>query len=267
MKLLALVTALVCASGICLAADSSETLIVPPYPAQTPWKQIMDQRTAAARWMEWIPADQTEKDIRDIITRQDIYALKNQTPSFFIISWFRQLNTACGGLRVNGPTERIQDGNTIAYAQAYCTNQKGAAKDVDIFLKAIGGKDALYVVQKEFRRPAEPGATPGIRSFPGDQMEAVNASLEAHGAASEYLGQARLCPSSEPCAVPVSWPVDGKTTQSEVRERLGKPTMENQNPDGRHIDFYEGPDRLFRAYLYGKDNVLIRLSVHPPPKQ
>jgi hypothetical protein len=67
--------------------------------------------------------------------------------------------------------------------------------------------------------------------------------------------------------VPASWPVDGKTPQSEIRERLGQPFTENQNPDGRHIDFYKGPDGLVRTYLYGKDNVLIELSVHTMPKQ
>ena len=40
-------------------------------------------------------------------------------------------------------------------------NGSGAAKDVDILVKAISGHDALYVVQREFRRPAQPGATPG----------------------------------------------------------------------------------------------------------
>jgi hypothetical protein len=267
MRLAILGAAFACASSICFAAESSETLIVPPYPAQTPWKQIMDQRTPAMRWMEWIPADQTENDISDILTQQDIYALKEKTPSLFIVELFRALKSACEGLATTDLIERTESGYPVAYGKAYCTNQKGAAKDVDISLKVIAGKTALHVVQREFRRPALPGAIPGERSFPPDQREAAKATIVARFTADVYLTQVRLCPSAEPCAMPTSWPVYGKTHQSEVRERVGMPSTATPSPDGRHVDVYKGADGLFRAYLYDKDKMLVRLRVLEAPEQ
>ena len=199
MKRFGWITALVLVCTVNAVAQPTETLVVPPYPADVAWKQIMDQRAAGAMHMrEWIPADQTENDIRDILVQQNAYALKSLTPSIFVISQFRTLISACEGLKVNGPTERIEGDYTVAYSQMYCTNQKGAAKDVDIFVKAIGGKDALYVVQREFRRPATPGAKPGVRSFSGDQADAAKAAMEAQASASSYLRRVRLCPSAEP---------------------------------------------------------------------
>lgn len=256
-----------CLASIAMAADapSGETLIVPPYPGAAPWKKITDQHNERMTWIEWIPADQSESNITDILTQQNLYGAKRPSPSVFMILWFQNLKTACAGLRINGPVERVENGIAVAYGQAYCSNQKGADKDVDIFLKVIEGKGALYVVQREFRRPTEHGV-PGVRKFSGDDpLAASNAVIAAQATANEYLGQVHLCPSADPCPAPASWPVDGKTPQNEVRDRLGKPWAENQNPDGRHIDFYEGADGLIRAYLYGKDDVLVNLTVRTKP--
>lgn len=268
MKRLGWITVFVCMSGLGLAAEAAETLIVPPYPGAAPWKKINDQHNDRMTWIEWIPADQTENDVKDVITQQSVHGVKRPSPSVFMILWFQNLKTACASVRINGPMERVENDISVAYGQAYCTDQKGISKDVDIFLKVIEGKEGLYIMQREFRRPTERNPVPGVRTFSGDGAQAASkAAMEAQVAANDYLGQIRLCPSAEPCAVPASWPVDGKTPQSEIREKLGQPFTENQNPDGRHIDFYKGPDGLVRTYLYGKDNVLIELSVHTMPKQ
>ena len=89
--------------------------------------------------------------------------------------------------RVNGPKAASENGYRVAYAQAYCVNQTGAALDVDIFIKAVAGKDALYVVQREFHRPTEKGVA-GVRSASLDQ-------IKAQVAADKFLvSQVQLCP-------------------------------------------------------------------------
>jgi hypothetical protein len=268
MRLAILGAAFLCASNICLAADSSETLIVPPYPGQTPWTQTKHEQKELTETKEWRPSDQVGGAFRDQLSLTKIRNDSKRSSSQSIMIPFGILKITClGGVRINGPIERIENGATVSYSQAYCSNQYSTSEDLDIFTKTLRGQDHLYTVTRIFRRPTENNPVPGVRRFPGDQADAAKAAMEEQLAANQYLGQIRLCPSAEPCPIPTAWPIDGKTPQSEVRERLGKPTMENQSPDGRHIDFYEGPDGLFRAYLYGKDNVLIRPSVHTAPKQ
>jgi hypothetical protein len=75
------------------------------------------------------------------------------------------------------------------------STKKGAALDVDIFIKAIRGKDALYVVQREFRRPAQRGATPGLTEFSQDQFAEMKARLVAQQVADKFLVEdVQLCP-------------------------------------------------------------------------
>lgn len=201
MKRFGWITALVLVCTVNAVAQPTETLVVPPYPADVAWKQIMDKKNSFMRQIEWIPADQTESDIRDILTQQN-FNLKTMPATLFTAGMLQSLSKACEGLRVNGPTSKTENGYSVAYAQAYCTGQKGAGKDVDIFLKAIQGKEGLYVVQREFRRPAEPGAVPGVRSFSGNQAALADQALESQATAAKYLSQVQLCPTPEPCAVP-----------------------------------------------------------------
>jgi hypothetical protein len=45
-------------------------LEVPPYPSDTPWKEITDKKNERMEMVEWIPADQSEDTIRVILTKQ-----------------------------------------------------------------------------------------------------------------------------------------------------------------------------------------------------
>lgn len=175
----------------------AESLLVPSYPGDTPWKQITNARNNQGQLVEWIPSDQSPDDIKDILTEQVFIQLKSESPAMFLGGFLKRVGEACERARTNGLKEASENGYRIAYAQAYCTNQKGAGKDVDIFIKAIGGNDALYVVQREFRRSARPGATPGITTFSADQMGEMAARLKAQGDANRFLvDKVRLCPSS-----------------------------------------------------------------------
>lgn len=260
------IAAFICVSGASFAAEATETLIVPPYPAQVPWQQIRTERKGPIESIEWRPPSQEEGRGKDALQETIVHDTKTSPSQHIITMEFRYLPLMCsGGARINGPIERIEGGYTVAYAQSYCSNQAGTSEDVDRFTKVVRGRDNLYIVTRSFRRPMEHSPTPGVRHF--SNQDAAQQALDEQAAANNFLSQIRLCPSAESCAVPASWPVDGKTPQSEVREKLGAPSSENRNPDGRHIDFYEGSDGLIRTYLYGKDDVLIGLSVHAVPQQ
>lgn len=268
-----IVAAVFAAVAVCANAETTdETLLVPPYPAATPWKIITDKSNALMLMREWIPADQTEADIKDILTEQHLFKGR-MTPVEFVKSMFQRVRMQCESLRANGPVERIDNGFTVAYAQLYCSHQKGTDKDVDIFLKAIAGTKAFYVVQYEIRRPADKNRVGGVIEFSGDQLEAVKAMLQRQGNANKYLSeQVKLCASIDAkgaCAPGTATEqpkpaaalaashdmrrlsddasadygfTAGKTTADEVRKKFGKPITENHNPDGRSVLMYDAPE-------------------------
>ena len=171
------------------------------YPGDPPWKEITHEwkPDLKLRMSEWIPSDQDRPDIRDILTIQTFHAMGGMDPSTFLRGVMALSVKACERTRVNGPKQQTEEGYPVAYAQIYCAEQKGADKDVDILLKAIRGNDALYVVQREFRRPATPGAEAGVRRF-SDRTEAEE-TMNAMSTADRYLRDGvSLCPLSGPSA-------------------------------------------------------------------
>jgi hypothetical protein len=258
-------------------ANPKETFLVPPFPAQTAWKKITDTRSEQQTLVEWIPSEQSPDDVRDILTEQIFFTLKDQSASDFIGGFFQRTKDACTSVRVNGPTAQIENGYKVAYGQVYCVGQKNADKDVDIFIKAIAGKEALYVAQREFRRPAKQGAPPGLQEFPkGSGAEALVA-LQAKSAANHFLvSQVKLCAdvSDGGCAPGPSAQTDssdvsasfglepGKSTRDNVEDKFGRPTSRNQGPDGRHADMYVGLKGLIVSFLFDKNDVLIRTAAY-----
>jgi hypothetical protein len=119
-------------------AKAAESFRVPPYPSDTPWKEITNKKNVQVELVEWIPNDQTENEIKDILTEQVFYAANGQEPSTFVSGILNRVGQACEGARVNGPKEQTENGYAVAYAQAYCTNQKGTSKDIDIFTLLSG---------------------------------------------------------------------------------------------------------------------------------
>ena len=195
MKHIALIAACTfLASAVALAA-SGEKLIVPPYPGDPAWKNITNKGNAEQQLLEWIPASQSEADIHDILTEQIFFAAKGADPATFVTNFLNGAAQACDHVRVNGPKRNSENGYPVAYAQVYCAHQKGTSLDVDIFLKAIAGRDALYVVQREFRHPMQPGAVPGVIDVPKGQEAAMNARLALQVAADRFLtAGVQLCP-------------------------------------------------------------------------
>jgi hypothetical protein len=248
------------------AARAAETLMAAPYPANAPWKNITDKANGEQKLLEWIPADQNENAINDILTEQVFYKLKSADPAMFIGNIITGSTQACDRIRVNGPTRQTENGYPVAYAQIYCGHQKGTTIDVDIFIKAIGGHDAMYVVQREFHRPAASGGVPGVISFAKNQDAQMKAFTAAYAAANDYLvSKVHLCASASCAAQPRNGggtSIQGLATADQVKAKLGKPSFEDHNPDGRFIYMYDQLNNQVAAYLFDAKGALIRVRTY-----
>lgn len=186
MRFLALTLALLWAGAA--SAQATEKLIVPPYPASTPWTQVTDERQGVRALQEWIPADETLDDYRDILAVQAYPMTAGLTPEAYLKGMFRQIGGACTGLRVNGPVSRSEGGYPVAYAQVYCGQQKGQAFGVNMFLKVIQGRDALYAINRDLRVP--PSSFGGVQSFGANEKDAIILLLKRQGEADKFLSDA-----------------------------------------------------------------------------
>lgn len=290
-----LIAALAVLSAAAFADTPDETLVLQPLPHGTPWKSIMDKSDALMVMREWIPADQNEADIKDIITEQH-FAKFPQTPAAFVKTMIQRVYTACTSLRANGPIEQSENGYAVAYAQLYCAGQKGANKDVDIYLKAIAGKSTFYVVQYEVRRAMSKSGVGGVVEFSGDQLEQAKAHMARQGAANTWLSHTvQLCPvidGKTACPPPkpqgaapatttpaapdkpkmasdddpgpndlskvFGW-TPGKTTSDEVEAKFGEPMMRRPGPDGHYTFVYQFKNGSILVCLFKKDKVLVRM--------
>ncbi|HYC54208.1 MAG TPA: hypothetical protein VEL28_04645 [Candidatus Binatia bacterium] len=147
-----------------MAAEPSESLDIQPYPSKGPWIKVTDKTNATTALTEWIPADQTTSDIHDILIRQAFFGMR-ETPAKFLRRMYAAAKDTCRGAILNGPREETEGGYQVARGEIYCVGDTERNLDIDIFVKVIGGRDALYVVQREFREPAEPGAVAGKKLF------------------------------------------------------------------------------------------------------
>jgi hypothetical protein len=171
------------------AAQAAERLVLAPYPASPPWKEVTNRVSGLQFLREQIPANQTIAAYRDILTAQSFPQQAGVDPAAYLRNVAQGVTGACRGVRISGPTPRREAGYAVAYAQFYCGRQNGESFGVVMFFKAIAGTDALYVVQREFRVP--PSATPGVMS---GSPAATLALLNAQQTADKYLlEQVYLC--------------------------------------------------------------------------
>ena len=166
------------------APPAPERLVMKPYPGG-PWKRITDKSNERGWIHEQIPASQSVATFSDILTDQGYATMAGGDPSEFLKARFANIQPACEGMRINGPTPRMEGGLPVAYAQVYCGRQAGQAFGVSIFYKAIGGGAALYSVSREFHVPAS--SVGGVLSFPKGHEAEAGALVRAQSAADSYL--------------------------------------------------------------------------------
>jgi len=166
------------------ASAAPERLVMKPYPGGI-WKRITDKSNERGWIHEQIPAGQSVETFADILTDQGYATMGGGDPSEFLKARFANIQPACEGMRVNGPTPRMEGGLPVAYAQVYCGRQAGQPFGVSIFYKAIGGGAALYSVSREFHVPAS--SVRGVLSFPKGHEAEAGALVKAQAAADRYL--------------------------------------------------------------------------------
>jgi hypothetical protein len=166
-------------------ANAAERLVEAPYPANPPWKLVTNQSAGAAWLREQIPANQQIETYKDILASQAFPQQRGTDPAAFLQGMFQRIGGQCSGVRVNGPTEAVEGGYTVAYAQIYCGRQNGETYGVDMFFKVVAGDEALYVVNRDMRVP--PSDVGGVQDFGKDGMAAANASMKAAAVANTYL--------------------------------------------------------------------------------
>jgi hypothetical protein len=177
---------------IATAASAKEHLAMAPYPASPAWVTATDVGKGDRHLREQIPAGQDIDAYRDILVDEAFPEARTEMPSDFLTAKFAQVSAACEGVRVNGPKAVMEDGYPVAYAQIYCSRQKGQSFGVNLFFKVIQGSAALYSIHREFRVP--PSAVAGVQSFSKDQMAEMQALMTGQSVANRYLVEGvQLC--------------------------------------------------------------------------
>lgn len=157
------------------AADvqaAHEQLFIPGIAA---WKTVAGHQNTKAIWVRMIPTDQSADAASDDLLEQTLFFKKGSDPAAFVQDVLRHTAGTCHASDASGPTARTEQGHAVVYARLYC--QGSDNQDIDIFIKAIAGDDALYYVQREFHRPA---GTP--------------AQAEVRANAAKFLDLVRVCP-------------------------------------------------------------------------
>lgn len=178
------------------AEQSSEHLVFTPYPEGTKWKEITNKGDTNGWMRELIPSEQDITNIKDIITVQAFSGPKLPDPSDFLKRMMKSSVSACENVRVNGPKGAEERGHDVAYGQVYCGKQNDKDYGVNMFIKVLKGKDALYVVQREFHVPVT--AVGGVMSFSAGQMDQMKAMMKATNETMKYLVDVvTLCATSD----------------------------------------------------------------------
>lgn len=127
-----------------------ELLLVNPPPS---WTALPTQKNDTMSLTRLLPPGQSEADWSEMITVQ-IYPGSDNTPRAFIenvISYSRANCEAAGAGSVN---ETLVNNYPFAAVSVTCTQGKASGKGSVVMVQSIRGRDALYVVQHQWRGPA-----------------------------------------------------------------------------------------------------------------
>ncbi len=200
------------------AADSTERLVLGNFPGFAAWTKVMDKSSDDGWISEYVPSEQSVPDYKDMWVVQGFRKLKGEDPGQFLTGMFKGAARSCEAVRVNGPKALEDEELKVAYGQLYCGRQAGQTFGVNLHVKAISGKDALYVIQREFRVP--PSSVGGVQSFSADQMKEMVALMKGKGEANQFLSKSVYV-----CAL-----------TSTLERCLPTPTAAAQMPDNKSLE-------------------------------
>ena len=108
-------------------------------------------RNARQQMTEMVPRGQTVKDWTEMVTVQIFFGMTNVTPE----AYRQRLETLWAANCTGAQSDPVGQGNERGLAVtvwiAFCPLNKETGKPELTMLKAIGGKDSFYLVQKAFR--------------------------------------------------------------------------------------------------------------------
>jgi hypothetical protein len=184
MRSILLGTAAALLMAVTAMGAAPERLVLKPYPATPPWREITNQSEGGGAWI-WEFAPASGPDYPEIVTAQSFPAARTQDPSAFLSSLFARTARACARISVNGPVARTEGGLSVAYGQIYCSRQNGQSYGVILAFKVIKGDAALYSINRDHRTPAT--EVPGVFSFPESQASEAAAMAQTEAVANRYL--------------------------------------------------------------------------------
>jgi hypothetical protein len=184
MRKIVLIVALAVA-GLAVAGFDKETaapvhdvLKVPPYPASPRWR--MERNESGPIFYR--PADQTGADLRDLVMQAFYEGEGAKDVDGYMTALVAKIQTECESAHSSGPRVTVENGFPVAYAEVYCVNDAKQDADIDTFMKAIRGRDAMVLFAREFRR--RPHVPPAHDLSPD------------YAVARSYLESIYMCPSS-----------------------------------------------------------------------
>lgn len=137
--------------GEALREPMAERLVMGPYPAESPWKQVTERHTRDGSLVEWVPAGQAREGAHDVLTRQTFFGRRDVGALALASDSAKAAALECGAARTDGPRPGTEDGNDVAYAEVTCSRGSGSTRDALVLLKVIRGREALYLARCEFR--------------------------------------------------------------------------------------------------------------------
>ncbi len=184
------------ASALLIANVQAGTLDkLPPYPGWDETTLLTSQRSGQFELHEIIRKSDNPKQPSEFLTI-NVYPAgiikPGAGPGPILTLMSQGVHQACDQAKVSPATEAEENGYRVAYAQFYCSKQKGKDYGVINQQKAIKGEKSIYIVQREWRvKPFEfetgdkNSFTLSIKSF-GSEAEAKQL-LDSMQTASEYL--------------------------------------------------------------------------------
>ncbi len=101
--------------------------------------------------LEWVPDGQSVENWEEMLTVQLFFGPPVQKPGNFAHAFIQSIEGACEGGEGQVVKEGLEQGYKFAFFLAICPENPATGKPEFIWLKAIAGRDALYVVQKAWK--------------------------------------------------------------------------------------------------------------------
>ncbi len=130
----------------------NEFLVVNPYPGWGSWQKIKDEKRGRFREMAHIPQGQGIGQYKDVINQQWLTALPlTMSVERFAESLRDTVTSICIGA-INEPiASGTEFGYNVVYGQYYCGKQRGTEQGIIVLYKVLRGKEAIYLVTREWR--------------------------------------------------------------------------------------------------------------------